>query len=353
MPVPLIKQASRLLRKRKFAQVISLLEPKIFHYRNSFQYYFMLGLSCLANGDLSGATSYLNRAAQLNATDVDCRLALAALQFMKSNIDETLKTWLDIIETDRKNKTAHAGLALLRKGTQPADVYEDPKKRVTLLPLPRKNLPILPAAVVLLVLGLAAAGAILLPRVLKPSVQTRVEAQGLDVIIDEGPLRSDVGESRYQLSSKEIESALENAKKLFNRYRDNLALVEINRLLHSNASENVKNVARLLKDHVQTPDFGDFRDNFSLAEVQRDPVLFDGCTVWWKGKIANLRVTSEKMEFTFLVGYHDEEELEGTVPVTLGFAAKIGSGDNLDLLARIAPSSDGIALTGISVHKLP
>jgi tetratricopeptide (TPR) repeat protein len=177
MPVPLIKQANRLLRKRQFSRAINLLEPKIFHYRNSFQYYYILGISCLANGDLSGATSYLNRAAQLNATDIHCRLALAALQFMKANVDETLKAWLDIIETDKKNKTANAGLAMMRRGIQPADVFEDPKKRALLLPLPRKKLPILPIGIAFAVLAIAAAASIYLPKLWKPRVQTRVEAK--------------------------------------------------------------------------------------------------------------------------------------------------------------------------------
>jgi len=352
MPVPLIKQATRLLRKRKFSQVVALLEPKILHFRGSFQYYLVLGMACLYTGDFGGANSYLSRAKQLNANDTDCQLAVAALNLLRSNVDESLKTWLDVLDRDKRNKTAIRALNLLRRGCQPADIYEDPKRREAILPLPPRKLPILAIALCLAGASLIAAGAVFLPGLIEAEKTTRLQREGIELSLDKGSARTASGEYRYQLSAKEVEDALRRAKDYFNAFRDNLALKEINRLLGSNASQEVKNVAALLRDYVQEPDFSNFRDNFTLAEIVQDPPLYDGCFVLWKGKIANLSVGEERLGFTFLVGYHDERQLEGTVAVSLGFAADIRNGDNYEILARIDAENDRFSLLGKSIHEL-
>ncbi|GAG46353.1 unnamed protein product, partial [marine sediment metagenome] len=142
------------------------------------------------------------------------------------------------------------------------------------------------------------------------------------------------------------------AKNLFNRYRDNLTLVEINRLLNSNASRGIKNVASLLRDHIAKPNFSNFQDNFTLSQVREEPGLYQGCFVIWKGKITNLLISETDIRFTFLVGYHDEEELEGTLPTVLGFAANLSNGDNLEILAQLIFEETHLRLQGLSIHEL-
>jgi hypothetical protein len=131
-----------------------------------------------------------------------------------------------------------------------------------------------------------------------------------------------------------------------------LALVEINRLLNSNASAEIKNLANLMKEHVATPDFTDFRDSFLLDDILEEPRLYQDCFVIWKGKIANLRHGSDEITFEFLVGYHKEEELQGIVPVSLNFAVALRNGTDLELLARADFSSGDLSLRGVSVHRI-
>ena len=65
------------MKGRKFKAVVGILEPQVFKFRSSFQYYYLLGVSCLYSADINGADSYLNRASQLKGDDVNCLLALA------------------------------------------------------------------------------------------------------------------------------------------------------------------------------------------------------------------------------------------------------------------------------------
>ena len=52
------------------------------------------------------------------------------------------------------------------------------------------------------------------------------------------------------------------------------------------------------------------------------------------------------------MGYHEERELEGIVPVEVSFASDLSNSGNLELLAQVKYSGDSIALRGISLHKL-
>ena len=72
----------------------------------------------------------------------------------------------------------------------------------------------------------------------------------------------------------------------------------------------------------------------------------------WKGKIANLKITAESINFDFLVGYQDEVELAGIVPVIFRFAVDVADGDDLELLGKVISTNESVILEGVSVHKI-
>ena len=135
-------------------------------------------------------------------------------------------------------------------------------------------------------------------------------------------------------------------------FHDNLAVLEANRLLLSNASLPVKERARVLKAFAVRPSFTTIRDSFPLASVAKEPMMYDGCAVSWKGKLANLSVGEKSITFDFLVGYEKERELEGIVPVSFDFPIQLENGIPLEVLGIIASADGRIALRGISLHRL-
>ena len=135
-------------------------------------------------------------------------------------------------------------------------------------------------------------------------------------------------------------------------YRDNLAVREINRLLLSNASVYVKEKARLMKTFIQEPDFSTVKDSFPYLEVRADPGLFADCYVVWRGKVANVQIGEDEITFDLLVGYEEETELLGLVPVSLDFASKIENGDGIEVLGKVQVQEQQIYLQGISLHRL-
>jgi hypothetical protein len=159
-------------------------------------------------------------------------------------------------------------------------------------------------------------------------------------------------EARYVLSEQEIEALFARAKEYLLAYRDNLAIREINRILLSNASAYVKEKARLLKTFVVMPDFSTVRDPFAFREVAEEPRLYQDAFVLWRGKIANLRIGEQAIRFDLLVGYEDEQELDGIVPVFLEFAANLEDGYAVEVLAQVVITDAQVALKGISLHRL-
>jgi hypothetical protein len=79
-----------------------------------------------------------------------------------------------------------------------------------------------------------------------------------EVVLTQSEQESPVGsEGGFEiiLTEKDALSTFESAKKLFNAYRDEAALVEVNRLLLSNASRQVKTKAEALARYAREPSF--------------------------------------------------------------------------------------------------
>jgi hypothetical protein len=165
------------------------------------------------------------------------------------------------------------------------------------------------------------------------------------------------GSYRYVLTRDQVMDAYAEARKLFAGYRDEEAKVALNRILESNAPEGVKNKARLLFSYTQPPGFDTLseRDSFKYAEVMKDPSLYRGCYVIWKGMAANLEILQNGTAFTFLVGYDTRTTLEGKVSAAFDSAIPVNPELPLKVLARIVPVAGSpdmdIRLEGVAIQQ--
>jgi len=344
-----IQRATRLLKRRRFREVVRLLEPQVFQYRQNLQFYYLLGVSSLYAGDVRGAESYLSRAHQINESHVDVLLGLAAVDFRKGELEESLAKWLQVLEHEPDNRIAKRGLEVLRSDPR-VQAYRTRTGLASRLypPLPSQRHVGRVVLAVTLVMAVAAAIPVLIR-------STREEREGLEEARlpgGEDSLIAPEGTYRYELSEREVKAVFTKIRRLFNERRDNLCLVEINRLLLSNASRAVKETAAMLRDYIERPNFSTIKDSFSYSEVRAEPYLYQGCYVVWTGKIANLEIGTEVIRFDLLVGYQEEKELEGIVPVSLDFGAALTNGNNLEILGQVALNDGGIYLYGLSIHKI-
>jgi hypothetical protein len=157
----------------------------------------------------------------------------------------------------------------------------------------------------------------------------------------------------FTFSEKEIHDIFEKIRFLFQNYQDNRAIVEINRLLHSNARMDIKSMLFALKDHMIIPDFSTFHynDNFLYTEVIKEPFLYADTFVIWEGRVGGLSMTTEQITFDFWVG--TIEEFFGVVPVILEFGENLLNGDTIKVLGKVVvDEDDGIVLKGVGVHRV-
>jgi tetratricopeptide (TPR) repeat protein len=349
-----LARAERLLRQRKYAEVISLLEPQVFLYRDSFAFYRILGTACLYAGDFGGAHSYFQRAEQIKPRDQRVELGLAAVHLRRKESAPALQRWLSVLERDARNKQAKRGLALVRR-TEDSSEYitlaESGKLRRLFPPIgvsvPRW-LPIVAGVLVTAVI-LWYFGVPFISEFLDRQPEREVPAALREPLPEN--LSTVSAEARYLLSDTEIAELTRSAGQLFNNYRDNMARVVVNRILLSNASQLIKERMRLLASYFREPDFTNFEDNFSYEQIASEPWLYDGVYVRWSGAVTNIDISEDAVRFTLLVGYEDGRVLEGTVPVTATGVVDVQPG-NIELIGEISYADEEIALSATSLRRI-
>lgn len=349
-------RAARLLRRGKHAEVIRLLEPQIFRYRESFQFYHLLGNACLHTGDLAGAFSYLKRAAHLRPSDVDSLLSLAVIHLRRGELSEAIEQWLAVQDAEPNNRYARRGLNFLKQSSDPARVvdYLESGKMRRFLPGPSRFERIMPYVFlgILAATVLIFAGGYAITKLRAPAGPPR---QGLAkaTLAPGAALTQTTGQNRYILTKAQIRDTFDRLRSEFSHYDDNRAQRDVNRLLGSNASETVKAKARLLQSYLGTPNFATLKTSFSYEEVANDPFLYQNCFVDWKGMVTNLHVGSKQITFHFLVGYQSGRVLQGIVPVHLDFAADVRTSTPYEILGQVKLQGDKkFTLKGISIHEL-
>lgn len=352
-----LKQAERLYRSKKYSKVLGILEPQVFRYRESFRFFYLLGMSCLKTGDYGGAYSYLQRALNIRSGDTKTLLGIAAVHLRRQETAEAIRIWFEIIDKEPKNPHANRGLKLLRKNADSDKLVEftESRKFNSILPNERNFRPLFFG---LAALVLATAGVFFYPYasdfVKDRFLDKRQEITRLDLQIEEsysGTAPESTDSVKFSFEEKEIKKKYRRILEAFHNYNDNLARREINRLMHSNASKEVRSKLTLLEGHIRTPSFGELSTNFSYEKVSQSPELYEKCHVIWKGRVSNLKVGSDAIRFDFLVGYETEKVVKGIVPVTVPFAVDINPAYPIEILGRVRLRENGISLEAQSIHQ--
>ncbi|MBL8967316.1 MAG: tetratricopeptide repeat protein, partial [Spirochaetaceae bacterium] len=295
---------------------------------------------------MGGAHTYLKRAEQLDPKRLGVKLALAALHLRRGDSEKAVALYLAVLEERPRDALARRGLAFLRQGGLEERVPDlvDSGRIARFYPRAPGLPPWAAAALTLVLLAVAAAAIYPAARALyaKADAARAPRPEIAAIALGEAERKGLVGSGgsyRYILTEAEALASFERAKTAFQQYRDNAALVEINRLLGSNVGPGVKDKARALKAYVQAPDWRTLRDAPSYADVLRDPGLYEGCAVAWKGRAANVLPGAAGTLFDFLVGYDTKRRLEGIVPALIADpSVAVPAEKAFEFLALIAPA---------------
>jgi tetratricopeptide (TPR) repeat protein len=365
---PILTKAARLLKRGKFDRAIKLLEPEVNRYHGVFTYYYILALSYLNTKVFNVAFTYFKLARDIKMRDPSVLLGLAVLYLRRGETDRAVDFYLEVQDLEEHNRIAQEALKVIRKysGTESLNAWVDSKKLRKLFPR-APQVPPSPAGILvpiscLLAAGVLTAGVLVKLEVLHVPAKFAPKPQrdgfatsALNQEERDAPVQID-GSYRYVLTNKQVFDAYEEARNLFTNYRDEAAKVSLNRLLESNASEPIKNKARLLISYMDIPGFDNLKDRFAYAEVIREPILYRDCYMIWQGMAANLDVQQHTTSFDFMVGYDMRRStLQGIVPVRFEFSIAVNTEQPLEVLGKVVPITTEkgleIRLEGIALHQ--
>lgn len=357
-----IDEARSLIRKKKYSNAIVLLEGVRELYRNSFDYYLVLGIACLYSRDYGNSYRNFDEARHIKVQNVDLLLGQAALYLVRGDTSTAIGYYLDILDLEPENKKAKAALEFVRsKGDYETIVkWTDTGKIEEFYPEVAEKKGVWPLVFSIFAGGFAALAILFCMNLSKARQNAqRADLSELDLTASDksGLQEKDLsgGVYKYILSDSQITQAYEKAKFYFQNYRDNSSRVEINRILNSNASQTIKSKSELLILYFEEPSFDSFssrpEENFTYSTVAAEPALYADCWVVWSGRISNAKTENGVFSCDLLVGYENLERVDGIVPVIFDVVPKIEGDRAVKILAQIKLKDGKLCLFGRSVYQ--
>lgn len=359
MPRDVLDVASKMLSRRDFPSAIKLLEGRSEIYEGNFAYYILLANACLYAGDAGTASMYYQKAREIKLTDTALLLGQAALFLRRGNTDRALQYYLEVLDGDPENKIVKKALEFIRTQGDYDTIcrwIDNGKIERFYPPISSRSGKILGIAVPAAACVLGAIFAFFLfrsPRSVSKGNRADLSALALSSDETKYAQEKDMASSAYAfiLSNKEITESYERSRRYFQAYRDNAAQIEINRILHSNASLSIKQKARVLMSYLSSPTFDTISDNPSYEDAVKNPVLYEDCYAVWSGRVSNAAVQGTSYRFDLLVGYETMEKVTGIVPVRFKSDPGITSSLPVKVLGKIVFENGKMNLEGYSVYQ--
>lgn len=349
------------MRKKNFATAIKRLEARSEIYKNNFEYYLELGIACLYVGDIGSASSYFQLARRLKLTDTRLLLGQAAIFLRRGDTARALEYYLEIKSNDPENKTANQAMEFIRVhgdydticrwvDTGRIEQFYPPinfySKKIFYISIP----------VITCILGVITAFIISGRELQEPKDYSRKDLSRLELTTEDvNQIKKDdlsTQSYKYILSNKEITKKYNDALTYFQNYRDNAAQVEINAILNSNASEAIKDKAKMLTDFFEVPNFDSIKDVPSYGKVMNEKELYLNCWVDWGGKVSNATVHENGVySCDLLVGDETLEHFDGTIKVYFDKTPVLDPTQYVRILGKISIDEKGVYLKGRAVYQ--
>jgi len=351
--------AQQLMRRRKFATAIKLLEDRLEIYENNFEYYLLLGTACLYVGDIGSAVSYFQHARKIKLTDTRLLLAQAVIFLRRGDTDRALQYYMEVKDNDPSNEIAIKALEFIRtRGDYDTICRWVDTGRIQQFypPLgfnPDTLTKIIATSVSVLFIALFLV--FFIPKKDYSEGQRKNIAELSLTNEEKNNLQEkDLSSQSYSyiLNDKQITKAYSDALMYFQSHRDNAAQIEINRILNSNAALSVKKKAQILMSYLDTPTFDTLSDSPSYTEVQGEPALYMDCWVSWGGKITNAVLNNDgSYTCQLLVGYESGKVVDGIVTVNFKVTPNIAFDQPVKILGKISSEDNKVYLEGRAVYQ--
>lgn len=354
-----LELARHFAAKKKFDKAIIVLDSAKEIYRDTFDYYLTFGIVWLYAGVPGHAEEYFNLARKIKINNAELNLGLAAVFLHKGRTDKALTYYLEVLRLEPENKIALNAIEFIRCHGEYETIlaWFDTGKIKKFFPKIKTPFPV--GKISIIILAILICSGISFALVNKRPFQKKLRIPSSKVEFElsseekKNPQEKDISQNVYKFiySEKDILTIYQNALDYFNDFRDNMAQLEVNKLMNSNASTAVKKRAETLEYYFSSPSFDDFSDNFTFADVSSQKELFNKCYVMWSGKITNSVVEDQKFSCDLLIGDENLSKVEGIVRVEFDSIPKIEGGREVKILGQIKVQDEKIILKAKSVYQ--
>ncbi len=346
-------EAFEFYRRKKYQAVTNLLEPLLYNYRESNVYYMVLASAFILQNDYSAAYTYFLKAHELHKEDANILYCLGLVHFLRGRIPDAIKYLLLAIsfqDTHQLSKKLLSHIrtdqgrgrdnsSYLRTKTLPKVVPANVSKILTWT--------ITPVGVILL----AVLGYFLYP-ILLPEPDVVFSLPKGQLINQSSEDTNSTNRAELLYTSDDVRSTFKEIEDLFLSEKDAQARILLNSILLSDVTTEVRTKA----EHVKTllndePNFLDHIPEVTYQDVLEYPLLYEEVAVSWSGKIANIRSNDTRFEFDFLIGYVNQQLLEGIVEVRVPFPISLENEDSVEILGIVTPDQQSFYINAVSIRK--
>jgi len=315
------RQGLKWFRKRQWVKSISFLEKALREKKDS-QVYLFLGYASLFADDMDGARRYFRGGLLVKENDPELLKGLAYVYMKDERVEDAISLWGEVLEQRPGDKQVQRALERLRisedigefaERTAPSDFFSP---RLPLFVKLRPYLLGLYITVGVVVASVVFYATPLYRKALEKFYPRIVELDGVD--LPEGPVTDEGGkDSLYSLTEEEIPELFVRIKKDIYKNRTNSAIILLNKVQGSNASPLVKERFEILYTFIDPPDPLSIDYNPHFHEIIKEPGIYRGVWVLWRGRVANLKKEGESAHFDLLVNYEDQDTIEGIAHVDI------------------------------------
>lgn len=377
---PYYKAASLYRRKdraRYLSAIEELLNPYTGEHPDHHGAWKLLGAVLIENKMPREARRAFDKVAARNKNDAEALNALAYIELMEGRIDAATSRLLDALFIEENNPRLKANLERLRSinDTRVFLAKVRPQDFIFI------ELPRLP----LLFRAAEQAAALIPEKARRPLFITTAVVLGLAVLVfvfpyarrfaEDYAMSRGIGANRvvrpsikdidtmtaerakysFKLAEDDVRRKFEMARQAMEERRYNRARIIINELLHSNASDLVKERVTILRDMV--PDVTENTVDFQpqVQDVYKTPFLYEGIRVRWSGTIANhSRQKNDEISFDLLINYVADSVVDGITEVHFATNTAAKNGQRVTVFGTLAGINleNKIIMKGISVTPI-
>jgi hypothetical protein len=352
----LIQKAQKDLRARNFSKVIAALEPHVSEYRESFDFYYTLGLACLYAGDIGGAGTYFERARKIRLQDPNLKIAQAAYFIRKNEVSKGLEYTLDVLDAQPNDRHAKKMLSLIRKYGEEEIIAEWIRNGKIKKFYPPLGLHPAFGYCAFFIVLVFAAGLAVTAKLNAPVSYSGKRADLSKYALtrdDRQNAIEDRGIFHYEFRDDDVVELYKKIQKNLLEYKDGSAQIACNMIINSNASKSFKQKARELQAYLwnPVPTFDSLKENFDYETIMEEPYRYNGCYVIWDGRVANVAELEDKVTCNFLVGYDTLTNVSGVIPVELPAGVIPNPLNRVKILGILKTSDNTVFLQGIAIYQ--